>query len=244
MTEENQGLSRRTLVKGAAWSIPVLAVAVAAPAQAASGDRWDVGVTPLCVGNFNLTGLLGLVNVIVPGIGDAVEGLLAAVGLTPYESRGFTITAEEGRVPVNTEFILTTDPGLINLGLLAGVLEAGVLGLVSINGTSSANVILLQELQPGSSTTIDLPYAAVDLGVTGNASLTLVGNDDPSPGTPAPNSATLHLVSVDTNLGSLIDVNALPIGGLTAALLRAAVAAVTITVQLCPGQSAGGVTNP
>lgn len=36
MTEENKGLSRRTVVKGAAWSVPVIAAAVATPLAAAS----------------------------------------------------------------------------------------------------------------------------------------------------------------------------------------------------------------
>lgn len=36
MTTENTGLSRRTLVKGAAWSMPVIAVAAATPLAAAS----------------------------------------------------------------------------------------------------------------------------------------------------------------------------------------------------------------
>lgn len=38
MTEESKGLSRRTLMKGAAWAVPVVAVAAAVPAYAASGQ--------------------------------------------------------------------------------------------------------------------------------------------------------------------------------------------------------------
>lgn len=38
MNQDNQGLSRRTLVKGAAWSVPVIAAAVALPMAAASGN--------------------------------------------------------------------------------------------------------------------------------------------------------------------------------------------------------------
>ncbi|WP_336647438.1 thioester domain-containing protein [Microbacterium sp. MMO-10] len=45
------GLSRRTIVKGAAWSLPVIAVAVAAPAFAASnGTEIDPGSTPVPTG--------------------------------------------------------------------------------------------------------------------------------------------------------------------------------------------------
>jgi len=38
VTQENQGLSRRTVIAGAAWSVPVIAAAVALPMAAASGN--------------------------------------------------------------------------------------------------------------------------------------------------------------------------------------------------------------
>ncbi|MFE6994438.1 hypothetical protein ACFVAE_00605 [Microbacterium sp. NPDC057659] len=38
MTDPKSGVSRRTVLKGAAWSVPVVAVTTAVPAQAASGD--------------------------------------------------------------------------------------------------------------------------------------------------------------------------------------------------------------
>ncbi len=38
MTTENQGLSRRTLAKGAAWAVPVVGIAAAVPAMAASKE--------------------------------------------------------------------------------------------------------------------------------------------------------------------------------------------------------------
>lgn len=38
MTQENHGLSRRTVIAGAAWSAPVIAAAVALPMAAASGN--------------------------------------------------------------------------------------------------------------------------------------------------------------------------------------------------------------
>ncbi|MFE6735755.1 hypothetical protein [Microbacterium sp. NPDC057650] len=37
-TDKNTGPDRRTLVKAAAWSVPIIAAAVASPARAASGD--------------------------------------------------------------------------------------------------------------------------------------------------------------------------------------------------------------
>ncbi|MCW2847270.1 MAG: hypothetical protein JWR90_1244 [Marmoricola sp.] len=38
MTAEGTGLSRRTVMRGAAWSVPVISLAAVAPAYAASGD--------------------------------------------------------------------------------------------------------------------------------------------------------------------------------------------------------------
>lgn len=40
---KSAGLSRRTIVKGAAWSVPVIAAAVAVPMAAASTDPLDLG---------------------------------------------------------------------------------------------------------------------------------------------------------------------------------------------------------
>ncbi|MFD5213450.1 hypothetical protein [Microbacterium sp. NPDC058345] len=235
MTIEKNELSRRTLVKGAAWSLPVIAVAAATPMAAAStATQFDVGVAPSCVGNYDLDGLLGLIAG-VPGVGGAVantvQTLLAGIGLTPFESRGFTITAVEGTVPQGTQFTLSTAPGLIDLALLDDVIDADVLGLVSVNGNSSAIVELVQPLTVGQSTTIQLSQDAVDLGVTGAASLALNGSDNPSTGAGAPNSADLNLISVDTNLGSLVDLGDLGI------ILAPLVSALEITVQLCPGQT-------
>ncbi|WEK62319.1 MAG: hypothetical protein P0Y60_06070 [Candidatus Microbacterium colombiense] len=61
MTEEIQkekGFSRRTVVKGAAWSIPVIAAAVATPLAAASN---------VDVGAFALQGTCGILGVLGPG---------------------------------------------------------------------------------------------------------------------------------------------------------------------------------
>lgn len=234
MTEENKGFSRRTVVKGAAWSVPVIAAAVATPLAAASATpaAFDVEVTPACAGNYDLTGLLGLINAIPlvgPTVGTTVQNLLAGVGLTPFQTRGYTISAVEGTIPSGTQFTLATDAGLIDLGLLPGAIDAGVLGIVTVNGGTSAVLGLQSDLAQGSSTTIALSESAVDLGLTGNTSLSLIGTDAPTTAPGAPNSASLDLISVDTNLGALIDVSGIPLVG-------ALVGALSITVQLCPGQ--------
>ncbi|MGV2902599.1 hypothetical protein ACNPM4_13045 [Microbacterium sp. AGC62] len=62
MTEEiqkNKGISRRTIVKGAAWSVPVIAAAVATPLAAASGD--------VEVGAFSVDGDCGTLGLLFPG---------------------------------------------------------------------------------------------------------------------------------------------------------------------------------
>lgn len=234
MTEEikGQGLSRRTIVKGAAWSMPVLATAVAVPAVSASTDEnFDVGVTASCVGNYDLDGLLGLINdipLVGPTVGTTVQNLLSAIGLQPFESRGFDITAVEGTIPAGTQFTLASSPGLIDLSLLGDLIDANVLNLVTI-GDGTATVALVNDLTEGEAAHITLQGSVVDLGVTGNASLSLVGNDNPSTTPGAPNSISQDYVTVETNLGSLIDVSGIPIVG-------ALVGALSITVQLCPGQ--------
>ncbi|MFC4137369.1 MULTISPECIES: hypothetical protein [unclassified Microbacterium] len=48
MPEQKSALSRRTVLKGAAWSLPVIAVATAVPAHAASGEPTT---TPVSVGH-------------------------------------------------------------------------------------------------------------------------------------------------------------------------------------------------
>lgn len=63
MTIENTNVSRRTLVKGAAWSLPVVAVAAATPLAAASTAGTDL--VPSLGGPITLNlGILASVNVV------------------------------------------------------------------------------------------------------------------------------------------------------------------------------------
>lgn len=115
MTEEvqpNKGLSRRAIVKGAAWSVPVIAAAVATPLAAASGIT-DVGAFSLA-GSCGTLGLLGPgftlqagpttplpvgTTVIVTGSGVAnigvfsISGGTANVNVLSPTSRSFVLTA-------------------------------------------------------------------------------------------------------------------------------------------------------
>lgn len=91
MTEEiqNKGLSRRTVVKGAAWSVPVIAAAVATPLAAAS--LADVGA-------FALAGTCGTLGLLGPG---------------------FTLTADATTpLPVGTT-VTVTGSGVANIGVFS-----------------------------------------------------------------------------------------------------------------------------
>ncbi|GAA5147391.1 hypothetical protein GCM10025768_07360 [Microbacterium pseudoresistens] len=228
MTEEQpKGISRRTVVKGAAWSVPVIAAAVAVPARAASLTGVDVGVTYNCVGNYDLA-LLDTIEGI-PGAGpiavNTVTGLLSAIGLEQFSSRGFNITAVEGTIPAGTQFTLTVPPGLIDLSLLPGTLQAGALGIVTLN-TDGAIIELTTDLNEGETALISLQNADVDLDVAGTTSLALNGADDPSTPPGAPNSADLSLISVNTTLGEIVNLGALSL----------LLGNLDVTLQLCPGQ--------
>ncbi len=48
LEEPKAGVSRRTVAKAMAWSVPAIAIAVPAPAYAASGNPPDVSVGEAC----------------------------------------------------------------------------------------------------------------------------------------------------------------------------------------------------
>lgn len=98
------GIERRTIVKGAAWSLPVIALAVGAPAQAASGD--------VNVGAFQLDGTCGVLSVLGPG---------------------FTLTAGTVALPVGTT-VTILGSGVANIGVFSvtgGTASVSVLSATS-----------------------------------------------------------------------------------------------------------------
>lgn len=245
------------MVKGAAWSVPVLATAVAAPAFAATATNYDVGVKADCVGNYDLDKLIAgiktavsslalgtLLNPVINALQGAVEGVLNLIGLKKFQSRGFTIEAVQGTVPQGTQFTLSTG-SLINLSLLADILQtqANVLGVVSVN-PGSAVIELKSDLPQGQSLHFSLQGQAVDLSVGGTVTFGLVGNDNPATAPGAPNVVSQTFVVVETNLAKLGVVDGL-LGTLSNILgisllltpIRNVLNSVAVTVQLCPGQS-------
>lgn len=193
------GLSRRTVVKGAAWSLPVLAVAVAAPAATAS-VAFDVAVTGNCDNDYDLSVLESIVGPIL--LGTVQTALQATLGLTAGASRSFTISADEGTIPAGTSFTLSYPAGLLDLTALDGLIEANALFVATVNATS-ATITTTGPITAGNPQTIDYIDAIIDLGVASTVTLSLTGADNPG-GADAPDSASVsNLAAVAVDLGSL-----------------------------------------
>lgn len=108
MSEENtfapQGVSRRTLVKGAAWSLPVIAVAAATPLAAASTTNSSLAWTG------SNTGLLTL------RVLDSASLITAGVLITVPDE--YTIDNGPGAISDTATVTITVSrPGGINLTL-------------------------------------------------------------------------------------------------------------------------------
>jgi hypothetical protein len=112
-TTKNTHVSRRTLVKGAAWSVPIIAAAVATPLAAAS---------VVDVGAFALRGSCGVLGVLGPGF------TLQAGPSTP--------------LPVGTT-VTVTGSGIANIGVFSvsgGTADVAVLSNTSRQITLTADV--------------------------------------------------------------------------------------------------------
>lgn len=159
--QKNSGFSRRTIVKGAAWSVPVIAAAVATPLAAAS-TALDLTIAGNCAGEFRAAGLAS--NIL-----NALTGLL---GLDPA-TRTITVTAGTVPVPVGTTFLLDNS-GLLNVGLIGvtGALDVSALDIVNVGG-GVTSITLQQQLLPGQSFTLDLLPAVVDVKVAATQTLSL-----------------------------------------------------------------------
>lgn len=191
-TQPALGVSRRTLVKGAAWSVPVVAAAIAVPAQAASLPTGvDVAITGACAGNYDLSVLTNLVGAGLVGL--VQSAVLAPLGLTPNPRRTFTIAAQSGTIPTGTRFALGY-PSLINLnlGVLNSVLTAAALNVIS-TGNTSAEFATTAPIPQGGSTSFNVAGAipVANLGVASTVTLTLLDTDHPTPPPGGPNSASV-----------------------------------------------------
>ncbi|MGQ7310893.1 hypothetical protein ACUOFU_04230 [Microbacterium arabinogalactanolyticum] len=132
MTIENTNVSRRTLVKGAAWSLPVVAVAAATPLAAASTAGTDL--VPALSGpiNLNLTALgltVATVNVVntltitnVGTVATPATGTTASLVYNPslltlnIAGAGVTVLGSDGNYTLNLPSIAPGGTLVINLG--------------------------------------------------------------------------------------------------------------------------------
>jgi len=195
--QNNKHLSRRTMVKGAAWSVPVLATAVAVPmASASTVPTWNGAVTGFCSGQYDISVLRGIVgNTLV----NTVQAALGLLGIQPNASRGFTITATQGSIPAGTVYRLQGPAGLIDLSILQGLIAANVAGIVDVNN-GAYDITLNQAIPQGSSLTIDLFTSLINVGAASTFSLTQQAVDANT----LDSSATINSgVGVAVNLGSL-----------------------------------------
>ncbi|SDQ95815.1 hypothetical protein [Microbacterium sp. cf332] len=119
---ESDGIDRRTIIKGAAWAVPVMAVAVAAPLAAASVNTSGLAVTG------TQTALLTL-NLLDGG------GAVTATALTTVPTE-FTIT--NGAGAINQTATVT-----VTIGRPAGINiptgRARGFGVYSLNGVPSTS---------------------------------------------------------------------------------------------------------
>lgn len=88
------GLHRRTVLKGAAWSVPVVAAAVATPLAAASGCA-DYALTIRMTGaNGNLTQQTLMMSFTKNGVAQSLAGVVFTVSL----ASGHTFTSNDAPV--------------------------------------------------------------------------------------------------------------------------------------------------
>lgn len=120
------GPSRRSIAKGAAWAVPAVSVAAAAPSLAASTDECTdcaapiLGAAVTAIRNTNLTGTIRRAT-IAAGVTFSLTGCtgLVSAGVVTLESATLTISRERGAP--------TTHTANVDLGL--GVAAAGIVVL-------------------------------------------------------------------------------------------------------------------
>ncbi|NQX04633.1 hypothetical protein HQQ82_07440 [Rathayibacter sp. VKM Ac-2856] len=134
-------LSRRSLAKTAAWSVPVVAVAMATPAAAASNATVDIVVSRTCR---TLT------------LGNAVPR--------------FTVSAVSGDIPAGTTFTLTSprlaDVGVSATGATVGVLVNNTITFTIATATPSAIIDITGVLGVFALAEFRLSLASVPAGYT------------------------------------------------------------------------------
>lgn len=148
MTQDSyhrEGVARRTLIHGAAWSVPVIAMAVGTPLAAASGNS---------AGDFSLDGSCGTAGVVGPGFTLSAGSVPVPAG-TIFTVSGsgvgdvgdFTVTGGTADVivvsPTSRQIVLTAP---LPAG---GTVEARTTLDLAVQFTMSSGVILPSDYTPG-----------------------------------------------------------------------------------------------
>jgi hypothetical protein len=135
---EGRSFKRRTVVKAAAWSVPVIAAAVATPLAAASGGPWNVRISGDCVLDAGGTGLLAPgFQVVADSPTDPIPGVLT---VTETASGTWSMTLPAPNVP----FVGTVDPTLvpgadIAFGTFSLAYASAIVAAVLVPAALSAN---------------------------------------------------------------------------------------------------------
>lgn len=164
MTEELEntqgGVQRRTVVKGAAWSVPVIAAAVSVPMTAAT-PTFDVNVES------ERCNIVGLTN-------------------PPY----FTIEAQTGTIPAGSVFDLTVNQGLLGVGIFNNSPQDGYswvdLGL--FEGVKTYRITTDRDITPSTPLTVQyLPSSGLAAFINSVARLDYVSSPSGVEGGPGSN---------------------------------------------------------
>jgi hypothetical protein len=168
MTEKtNKGVDRRTVLKGAAWSAPVIALAVATPTAAASGPT-----CPTCIKG----GVLGAITTQAVVLGNT--GSLLFTGALGLDSRDCDLTLFQ---PVYTSVVttatLTMSDGTTHAGtgLGSGTGTFGQLGALPgsflFNNISFPNGVYLANSNPVRPTSITITVQIALIGLPGGIAI-------------------------------------------------------------------------
>ncbi|MGN8026999.1 hypothetical protein [Microbacterium sp. 22242] len=193
---EFKNVERRTVLKGAAWSVPVIAVAAATPLASASVAPFNASVSAFCTNQYDVSALQALVP--APLVFTAVQTALNGLGIHAGATRGFTITATSGTTPAGTQYLLSDPNAILTLSGLQSLAIAGIAGIATVSGGFTFS--LAAPLAQGSSLTLDFYRAIVNAGVASGLTLTQT-TADANAGDNSATSSTLAAASV--NLGSL-----------------------------------------
>lgn len=172
-TTAPRSIDRRTIVKGAAWSVPAIAAAVAMPMAAASETAtFDVRVQrERCT-------------------------FIGVRGQKP----NFTIYADAGTIPTGSVFELKVSNGLFNLGLFQDDPNAGyaVLDLGLIGQNRTYQITTTRDITSGTPLTVDyLPDALLGVFAGQNASLSYVSSPSGTESGPGKNADTMSVSGVE-----------------------------------------------